>query len=288
MKALILPHIIMQNANAFPSPFSIGFPAVTAFLGAVHALERHLKEEFDDMRFLSVGIVSHKADLQVYKGPGDYVYSVINTANPLDKKGERPSFIEEPRIHLDVSLVVEMDGVRKPQEKAFLETVKRLMLSKMRLAGGDILQVGTPVIDRDITRRNLLRHIGPGYALIERRELMQEAMAQGMDAIEVLIDALSVHHTCREEAEEIVWESRRKHEGWLVPVAVGFHGISPLGKALNQRDPDTPHRFAESVVTLGEFKMPHRLGRIDEMMWEYRYIDAKNLYLCETKTTPKE
>ena len=287
MKALVLPHVIVQNANAFPSPFSIGFPAVTAFMGAVHALERHLRREFDDVRFLSVGIISHKADLQVYKGPGDYVYSVVNTANPLDKKGERPSFIEEPRIHLDVSLVVEMEGIRKPKEKIFLEAVKRLMLSKMRLAAGDILHIGTPVIDRDLTHRNLMRHTGPGYALIEKRDVMQEAMEQGMDAIEALIDVLSIHHTCREDEGKVLWESKRKYEGWLVPAAIGFQGIGPLGKALNQRDPDTLHRFAESVVTLGEFKMPHRLGTIDEMMWEYRCLEAKNLYLCETKITPR-
>jgi len=288
MKALVLPHIIVQNANAFPSPFSIGFPAITAFLGAVHALERHLRREFEDVRFLSVGIISHKADLQVYRGPADYVYSVINTANPLDKKGERPSFIEEPRIHLDVSLIIEMEGVRKPQEKPFLEAVKRLMLSKMRLAGGDIFRLDTPLMDRDLSHRTLMRYTGPGYAFIERRDVMQEAMAQGKDAVEALIDVLSVHHTCQENEDEVIWESKRKYEGWLVPAAIGFQGISPLGKALNQRDPDTPHRFAESVVSIGEFKMPHRLGTIDEMMWEYRYNEAKNLYLCETKTTPKE
>ena len=36
-------------------------------------------------------------------------------------------------------------------------------------------------------------------------------------------------------------------------------GISKLGRAENQRDPDVPHRFAESIVTLGEFKMAYKL-----------------------------
>jgi CRISPR-associated protein Csy2 len=67
-------------------------------------------------------------------------------------------------------------------------------------------------------------------------------------------------------------------------LAVGFQGISELGEAQNARDTTTPHRFAESVVTLGEFKMPHRLESLDEMMWRYRYLADKDLYLCETKT----
>ena len=42
---LLVPRLHIHNANALSSPFTIGFPAMTAWLGAVHALQRKLKLE---------------------------------------------------------------------------------------------------------------------------------------------------------------------------------------------------------------------------------------------------
>ena len=106
-------------------------------------------------------------------------------------------------------------------------------------------------------------------------------MESGSDAIDALLEYLSLHHSCEEQDEKVVWKSERKTSGWLVPIAVGFQGISELGVAKNQRDPNTPHRFAESVVTLGEFKMPYKITSIDEILWQYSYDKENALYLCE-------
>ena len=98
---LLIPHIKIHNANAMSSPYTIGFPAMTAWLGAVHALQRHAQQQgFSDVNFLKVGVSCHAFDLQVYKGRGDFVSSIIGTSNPLDKDGNRPAFIEEARCHL--------------------------------------------------------------------------------------------------------------------------------------------------------------------------------------------
>ena len=288
MNCLIIPHIRIQNANALSSPYTVGFPAVTAWLGGVHALERKIGEIFEGLGFVSVGVVCHDHDLQTYRGPGDYVSSIVGTANPLDKEGERPSFIEEARIHLEVSLVIELGGsFRELMRKRLPSTVSK-HLRCMKLAGGDILDFQEPKIISLTHPMELLRVLGPGYALIERCDLMQTAMQEGDDALDALIDILAVHHRCQEEGDEVLWQSGRAQEGWIVPIAIGFMGISELGKAKNQRDPNTPHRFAESVVSVGEFRMPQRLKSLEEMLWEYCY-DAKNsLYLCETKTSNKE
>ena len=37
---LVVPHVRIQNANAISSPLTHGFPAMTAFLGQMWALER--------------------------------------------------------------------------------------------------------------------------------------------------------------------------------------------------------------------------------------------------------
>ena len=128
----------------------------------------------------------------------------------------------------------------------------------------------------------------PGYALIERRQLMIEAMQDGQDALDALLDSLTIKH--RSEVNEegnVTWTSKRKQQGWIIPIATGFHGITPLvaaGETRNQRDPETPHRFAESIVTLGEFVMPYRVDNLTDMLWEYNFNEENNLYLCQQQS----
>jgi len=303
---LLIPHIQVQNANALSSPFTIGFPAMTAWLGAAHALERQLNDAIglkqgETVSFQGVGVVSHQFTLHTYKGLGDYEYSIIGTGNPLEpaaRKGqpegnaERPSFIEEARCHLEVSMVIACDGIEKSLETDVIRLTTQLLQGRMKMAGGDILKVQKPEFYRDFDQ--LKKRLMPGYALIERRELMIEAMAQGQDALDALIDYLAVHHHCEQQEingeMEIIWSSQRKQttldgkRGWIVPIATGFHGISELGHAKNQRDPETLHRFAEAVVTLGEYIMPYRLEYIEQLLWHYHYDADSNLYLCQQDT----
>jgi CRISPR-associated protein Csy2 len=309
-RLLVLPHLKVHNANALSSPVTIGFPAMTAWLGFVHALQRKLNSTgYPTLRLVAAAVISHGCDLQTYRGPGDFEYSIVGTGNPLEPKtgkdkpegyAERPSFIEEPRCHLDVSLMIEyqtdsetQERVRNPDFMALLDHT----LMRMKVAGGDLESFGSPelqILDeaegRDTAR--LMRRLMPGFALIERRELMQQAMEQGQDALDAMLDYLAVHHTCEQDDEgNIRWVSQRKLDsegrkpGWIVPIATGFQGISALARAKNQRDPDTPHRFAESVVTLGEFRMVHRIQTLDEVLWRYHADLANNLYLCQQLQT---
>jgi len=301
-RLLLLPHIRVHNANALSSPFTIGFPAMTAWLGAVHALQRKLNANgFDSLKFIGTAVISHQCDLQTHKGVGDFVHSIIGTGNPLDKTGARSAFIEEARCHLDVSLVIEYSGIEKEEEPLVQEKIAHLLNSSMKIAGGDILTFKKAEffkVESNNTSdlQQLTRKLMPGYALVERRDLMIEAMTQGQDAMSALVDYLALHHTCQaqvnngQDSEETntvandekqaTWSSKRKAKGWLVPIATGFHGLTDLGAAKNQRDPDTPHRFAESIVTLGEFMMPHKIKAIDEILWRYQTDEHSNLYLC--------
>ena len=295
-KLLLLPHIKVQNANALSSPFTIGFPAMTAWLGAVHALQRKLNTDFNELKFNASAIVSHECNLQTYKGVGDYVHSIIGTGNPLEPKSEkdkpkgnavRSSFIEEARCHLDISLLIKYSGASKDDEELLLKKITHHLNSSMKIAGGDILSFDLPTAlkieeGNDTDLRKLIRKLMPGYAIVERRELMKEAMGKGQDAIDALLGYLAIHHSCeQDDASNVIWLSKRQTAGWIVPIATGFHGITELGQAKNQRAPDTPHRFAESIVTLGEFKMPYRIQSINEILWHYQVEADDNLYLCQ-------
>lgn len=294
-RILLLPHIRVHNANALSSPFTIGFPAMTAWLGAVHALQRRINADgLQNVDFINVAVVSHKMDLHTYKGPGDYVFSIVGTGNPLDKDGERSSFIEEARCQLDVSLLIEYRPIGKDDEESLVEKVSHHFNASMKIAGGDIISFQNPKLYRieegdDAELRKLTRRLMPGYAIIERRELMVDTMEQGRDALDALLDYLAVHHSCEQDEQgNVTWTSKRKTAGWIIPIATGFHGISDLGEAKNQRDPETLHRFAESVVTLGEFRMPHRINSLDEILWCYHADVENNLYLCQQASNQTE
>ncbi len=301
-KLLIIPHIKVHNANALSSPFTIGFPAMTAWLGAVHALQRNLNKQNIPVIFLSIGVVSHDVDLQTYKGDNDFVHSIIGTGNPLEPKTEKdkpegnavqPAFIEEAHCHMDVSILIEFDNFDMDESETLLTAIHHLLHAKMKIAGGDIKSFQPPICisckeGDDENLRKVQRKLMPGYAIVERRDLMIDAMEKGADALDALIDYLIIHHSCNKDDEgNVTWTSHRKKfnnksAGWIVPIAIGFHAISELGEALNQRDQYAPHRFAESVITLGEFKMPHRIDFIEEMLW--RYHTDGDLYLCQQNT----
>lgn len=309
MRVLVLPHIKIHNANALSSPYTIGFPAMTAWLGFAHALERKLNQiGLTDLMLQSTAVVSHQFDLQTFKGEGDFVHSIVGTGNPsvfdeqykkkwgnsyenkYDAPLTRPAFIEEARCHLDVSLVIECEGDEDALEEAGFAEKLTNIVSTMKIAGGDIMDLQCPIyefVDENDEQQTaeLLRSLMPGYVITERRDLMIEAMQQGQDALDALLAHLTINHSCEQTGEgetaQVEWTSQRKTNGWIVPVATGFQGISELGQAKNQRDPDTPHRFAESIVTLGEFVMAHKIKHLNDMLWHH-FPDLENdLYLCQ-------
>lgn len=292
---LLIPHLKIHNANAMSSPFTIGFPAMTAWLGSMHALERKLHSQKLDINLIKLAVSCHHFDLQTYKGKSDYVHSIVGTANPLDKDGSRPAFIEEARCHLEVSLLIELDGYSQKNYDSLIAVARDLVMS-MKVASGDvqnvwpceILSVNEMSDDGSVDLKRILHKLMLGNVLIERRDLVAQSMNDGKDAIDSLLEYLTVNHTATDEMTKegkTIWRSTRKEDGWLVPIAVGYQGISPLSeeKVLNQRDDDTPHRFAESIVTLGEFIMPYRAKAIDEILWEYCTDLENDLYLCRNQ-----
>ena len=234
----------------------------------------------------------HDFNLQTYKGRGDFVHSIVGTANPLDKDGNRPAFIEEARCHLEVSLLIEIESSSKRQRDQLLELVNGIVAS-MKFTSGDVLSAKPCTIlnfdddeDQSQQLRPILNKLMLGHVLIERRDLVIQSMQDGKDALDSVLDYLKVtHSSIQDEDGKVTWTSKRKAQGWLVPIAVGFQGISELGHAKNQRDVNTLHRFAESVLTLGEFVMPYRIESIDQLLWQYHVDLENNLYLCQNQNT---
>ena len=66
---LCLNRIQISNANAISSPLTYGFPAITGFTGAVHALSRKVSQidGLEDIRLDGVLIACHSYQPQTYR-----------------------------------------------------------------------------------------------------------------------------------------------------------------------------------------------------------------------------
>lgn len=318
---LILRRIKVQNANAIAG-LTWGFPAISNFLGFTHALQR----QFDQVNtgrklpFMGCGIICHQHEVQAYAA-NDFANHVFAlTRNPLDKTGKSSSFNEEGRMHMEVSLVIPLDGsVRGGREGAqkVAHDIKELAL-RQRLAGGSIIDIKKAEIwafedddkKQNQTMRRILRSLLPGFALVSRKaSLAEHQIAKRAQSSEL------AHYDCvdpdlqawlefsslatKPEAVEgepstadIEWprfHQQHGYTGWLRPIAIGYKGISPLyeaGEVANSRDAQTPVRFVETLYSLGEWLSPHRLKSIEQLYWFYQQDKTQNHYLCVNNYTP--
>ena len=283
-KLLIIPRIEVNNANALSSPYTIGFPAVSSLLGFMHALERLLNgREGVNLKFNALLISCHNFKLHTHSDQQGFYNSIAGTGNPLKKDGSRASFIPEARAYMEITLAIQYTG--RYIEDNMNDLACNIIHSRLRIAGGDIIKFGeieSITIDDDIKFRKLKRKLMPGFVLIERRDLMKDAIADGLDAMDALLRYLIIYNRAKQDSNgRAEWSAERYAPGWIVPISTGFYGISDLHKyAENQRDPDVPHRFAEAVITLGEFILPLRAKSLEEMLWRYSYICEDDLYIC--------
>ncbi len=305
---ILLPHLNVQNANAISGPFTWGFPAATAFTGFVHALQRRLQH--DEVCLDGVGIVCHRFTPLVDNADG-WNHNFCLTRNPLapppgtkfqkkDGKVKTPGIVQEGRAHLDVSLLVGVHGYLDEDERAVFIDEVDAMVERMRLAGGSILsrrkRWRRPMFyelstndenDRQIFR-GIRRSLLPGFALLNRqnillehwKEMLQENPAA--DQLDALLDLVALHVDPVEgENGDVEWQVHRRAPGWLVPLPVGYAGISPLysaGKVCNERDATKPFRFVESVCSVGEWISPHRIEHPYEMLWYHEFDEDAGLY----------
>lgn len=291
---VIIKKMRVTEATMESSPVTAGFPSVPSFMGFTHALEIKLRKNKIEVAFDGVGIISHEFTPHIQRVPQDYgEYRFALTKNPptksddIQKTGQvkTPSFIEEGKADMTVSMVIEITSLQNAVDE--LQEAVRGMLPHLRLSGGVIwgseaILAMSSAWDDEKQERRILQKLMPGFALKERRDLLRTAMDEdkSMDALDAILAHLEIHKIQEGDNEKkYVWRRKRETSGWLVPISVGFQALTPLGKVRNQRDPECLHRFAENVLTLGEFVMPVRANSIEELLW-HRFVDEeRGLYV---------
>lgn len=288
-----MSHLMIERANALSSPYSIGFPAITSWLGFVHALQLKInqRKSFKDVLFSKTGVVVHELVVNRYRDKPYSRYSLFLSKLPGLKNGvgaKVPPICEEAKCDIDATVLIEVDNLAPSEFDELIELAKKLIM-KMKVVSGDMTSVDTIQIrniidDKDI--KCLAGFLMPGFFIKDRTDLMDVSKSRGLDAIDGILEYCSINkikniETNKDGKESISYQFTRKYQdGWLVPIAVGFHGISKPDKLNNQRNELYQHRFAESVVSIGEFVMTYRLSSINEIMWEHKYVESDDMYLC--------
>ena len=320
MKALlVLRHLRIENANAVAG-LTWGFPAISHFLGFTHALDRKLRGGTDLQSVLGgCAIVCHHHQTQSRQGQYG-VHRFCLTRNPLTQKGETAPFNEEARMHMDVTLLIEMhmpgdeyfemtgedeDDIDLEDDERFEARVGQL-ISCMRLAGGtiqDVEQIKLCKLDgqlekRDRQLRKLLFQCLPGFALVDRSEQLDyhyENLSKNKPdttKLETWMDFSSLRYRASavDSDQPAEWDRVALPEtGWFVPLMLGYQPIAPLcepGSVADSRDPEFPLCPVECVYGVGQWIAPQRVGNIDQLMWRYRY-DAVSGYQFQNNFQPE-
>jgi CRISPR-associated protein Csy2 len=288
---LLIRRMRVHAANAISGPLTYGFPSITAFLGFGHALQRHIRDADPQLHgqvsIRGVGVISHSVEMLDHRER--YERTLRITANPITKDGKRPSFVEEGRCHLTVSILLEIDGVRR--ETALANLASDVIAGRMKLAGGDIHEV--PEMEWVADDRQAIRRMMPGYVLMDRANLLADEMQPqngGGDALDALhrlvaIESRSESVSFPNGGADVKWTASRRRAGWLVPIAIGYQALSPPELATGARDTTTPHRFAEAVTSLGEFVLASRIERLADVIWRYQV--ENDLYLVRQDQRPR-
>ena len=311
---LVLPHLRVQNANAISSPLTWGFPSPTAFLGFAHALERRLRTGYDQA-FGGVGIVCHSFEAQTFRPNRRQQLVFTQSRNPLYLKrdvakfiseGTPPAIVEEGHVHLEVSLVIAVRGGfdEELEEQAFADAAYEVALG-MRLAGGSVLPplgarppkpqwISWPdvAVDQSKAFARLRRRLLPGFTLVHRPDLLEQRLSKiktendSAGLLDALLDITRLNYTpsrpTNEGQENVEWQIENR-SGWLVPLPIGYAGISPIysaGEVTGARDSTTLFRFVESLCSLGQWVSPHRLNQLEQLLWLNATDSEAGLYRC--------
>lgn len=317
---LVLSHIDIQNANSIAG-LTWGFPAITQFLGFTHALNRKLSIHYEgeyDCELTGCAVISHTFKNKVYQ-PKQYAdFEFLQSKNPpvlAKHKSASPPIIEEGKMNLTVSLVIELNKplVLTTEDIDKLQKKILSMCYQMRLAGGTILNIKQAKLLSASTQelhiamlRKIKRLIMPGFVLLDRSSYLQEhyqalltchkEAKSTLDEPQLLdawldfaalkfkaIPRLGEDQSEPDENTPAEWEYVAKpNPGYLVPLMTGYKAISDLydpGAVSNTRDEITSSRFVEAIHSIGEWKGIHSLKDVHDVIWRYQHDDQ--WYLCK-------
>ncbi len=301
---LLFKKVMIDGANTISSPLTYGFPAITGFLGSFHAMSRKMADD-ESLSEVSLGgvlLACHDCQPQMYRPNSYNNYTFNQTRNPIKKDGKTASIIEEGKCRLVMSFVVEVlaDTTLTTEQQASAIQNTKQWIQQQRMAGGSVRGLARfePVQffdNSDISA--VIPQLLPAFVLMDAQnefaQIINDVQKDDPDAtpLDALIEVCALHQipeTQKNGDTKWLTTSRKSGHGWLVPMPVGYQGISELydsGVMQNVRNPEYPSQYVEAVYSLGKWVYPQRLNRIGgehdiaNAFWRYRYDADDSLYL---------
>jgi CRISPR-associated protein Csy2 len=267
---ILIPHMVVQDANAQPTQLLIGAPPPTAYLGWAHNLARNIGASQHE----GVAIIHHDIQFlgevdRLTLNPNQYRAASFVDQSDYAGTGTRPVLSSQPtaRCHLEVSVAVRFDA----DESLDIGKVDGFLRGG-RLAGGSIIdhrfdptRPSCNLRDQADTRA-LRQAIGSGFALHERQDLMIRS-DEDADLLDTLLRVTRQNGTDEENADRT----------WLQPTSLGYAQITPLAARQNARE-CLPHAFAESLIGLVQYRPLRDFGL---PFWQYTH-PAPGVFLAST------
>ena len=296
---VMIKNIRIQDANAISSPITYGFPAITGFTGAIHALSRKIAtvDGLQDITLDGVLIACYECQLQTYREASYKDYTFNQTRNPILKSGKTASINEEGRCHIRVSLIVGVYAndfiLEEDQIEHLLHTIKT-KIQQQRIAGGSVLKLDPfkPVhyvaaesindFSKSLLPAFILMHAEQDVVDITKQLQQEYPKATAMDAL--ISIATLTHEPSSDDQHATEWQTTnvKQGKGWLVPIPIGYQGISncyDAGVMQNVRNPEYPSQYVEAIYSLGKWVFPHRIDNLADALWYQRYDADDSLYL---------
>lgn len=250
MEYLSIEDIDVTGANAW-NGIMIGVPAITAFMGAAHALQRKLSAW--GCKFSGVAIGIKEYEMREYKSSkGHRCLNIPLQTETVKRKGVNVDahIINQAYIDIKCNLIIEGNFDVIDNKSAFMLDVQKVFHT-MRIAGGNIWRFKT----RWMNEKDELPY---GFYLKERTQEMMSY--DGDNLLEKMMHALE--------------DSSQRY----VVLANGFRALTEPGRVEQQRDPEVPHVFAEQIYTCGEYIFFKDIKDISDYIFKYKQNDVG--YLC--------
>lgn len=295
---LIFKRVHISGANSISSPLTYGFPNISGFLGAFHAMSRRFSgdEELNEYHLGGVLLACHDCQPQVYRPNRYRDYTFIQSRNPIQKGGKPASIIEEGKCHLTMTFVVEVlsEYDLSDEEAQVLVSKSTRWIQQQRIAGGSVhgMTKTEPVCYiKSASVDDIVPLLMPAFVLMDVRkefiDIIQEIRNTNPETtpLDALIEVCTLHHTPEEQKNgAVVWNttSHKIGRGWLVPMPIGYQGISEAydaGVMKNVRNPEYPSQYVEAIYSLGKWIYPQRLENIKQAFWHYTYYVDNQSYL---------
>lgn len=201
-----------------------------------------------------------------------------------------------------MSFVVEVlaDTQLTTEQQASVIQKTSQWIQQQRMAGGSVRGLARfePVQYFDSSDISaVIPQLLPAFVLMDAQDefaqIINDVQKDNPDAapLDALIDVCALHHIPEAQKNgDTKWltTSRKSGHGWLVPMPIGYQGISDrydAGVMQNVRNPEYPSQYVEAIYSLGKWIYPQRLNRIGgehdivNAFWRYHYDADDSLYL---------